>query len=177
MILCSSSLMLSVAYLKAFIWFPQGRNLADLRRSQSRGTFTISTTLRLGRQILESIESIHSVGFLHRDIKPVGGLFLPELRMSLLGTLGLMMCVCAQSLRVSDSLQLYGLQPTRLLCPWNFPGKNIGTGCHFLFQRIFPTQGSNPGLLHCRRIVYQLSHKGSPRILEWVAYPFSSGSS
>ncbi|XP_065610806.1 tau-tubulin kinase 2 [Cyrtonyx montezumae] len=48
----------------------QGRNLADLRRSQSRGTFTISTTLRLGRQILESIESIHSVGFLHRDIKP-----------------------------------------------------------------------------------------------------------
>uniref|UniRef100_A0A2K6R146 non-specific serine/threonine protein kinase n=1 Tax=Rhinopithecus roxellana TaxID=61622 RepID=A0A2K6R146_RHIRO len=48
----------------------QGRNLADLRRSQSRGTFTINTTLRLGRQILESIESIHSVGFLHRDIKP-----------------------------------------------------------------------------------------------------------
>lgn len=49
----------------------QGRNLADLRRSMSRGTFSISTTLRLGRQILESIESIHSVGFLHRDIKPV----------------------------------------------------------------------------------------------------------
>ncbi|NXE31459.1 TTBK2 kinase, partial [Ptilorrhoa leucosticta] len=48
----------------------QGRNLADLRRSQSRGTFTISTTLQLGKQILESIESIHSVGFLHRDIKP-----------------------------------------------------------------------------------------------------------
>ncbi|XP_044870177.1 tau-tubulin kinase 2 isoform X2 [Mauremys mutica] len=48
----------------------QGRNLADLRRSQSRGTFTMSTTLRLGKQILESIESIHSVGFLHRDIKP-----------------------------------------------------------------------------------------------------------
>ncbi|XP_076834525.1 tau-tubulin kinase 2 isoform X3 [Brachyhypopomus gauderio] len=48
----------------------QGRNLADLRRSMSRGTFTVSTTLRLGRQILEAIESIHSVGFLHRDIKP-----------------------------------------------------------------------------------------------------------
>ena len=44
-------------------------------------------------------------------------------------------------------------------------------------QRIFPTQGSNPGLLHCRRILYQLSHQGSPRILEWVAYPFCSGSS
>lgn len=49
----------------------QGRNLADLRRSQPRGTFTLSTTLRLGKQILESIEAIHSVGFLHRDIKPV----------------------------------------------------------------------------------------------------------
>uniref|UniRef100_A0A8C2JPT2 non-specific serine/threonine protein kinase n=1 Tax=Cyprinus carpio TaxID=7962 RepID=A0A8C2JPT2_CYPCA len=48
----------------------QGRNLADLRRSMNRGTFTVSTTLRLGLQILEAIESIHSVGFLHRDIKP-----------------------------------------------------------------------------------------------------------
>ena len=46
-----------------------------------------------------------------------------------------------------------------------------------LLQGIFPTQRSNPGLPHCRQILYQLSHKGSPRILEWVAYPFSSGSS
>ena len=47
----------------------------------------------------------------------------------------------------------------------------------FRFSRgIFPTQGSNPGLPHCRQILYQLSHQGSPRILEWVAYPFSSGS-
>ena len=42
-----------------------------------------------------------------------------------------------------------------------------------LLQGIFPTQGSNPGLPYCRRILYQLSHKGSPRTLEWVAYPFS----
>ena len=48
----------------------------------------------------------------------------------------------------------------------------------FPFSRgIFPTPGSNPGLPHCRQILYQLSHKGSPRILEWVSYPFSSGSS
>ena len=48
----------------------------------------------------------------------------------------------------------------------------------FPFSRgIVPTQGSNPGLLHCGRILYQLSHKRSPRILEWVAYPFSRGSS
>ena len=48
---------------------------------------------------------------------------------------------------------------------------------HFLLQGIFPTQGSNSGLPHCRKILYQLSHKGSPKILEWVTYPFSSGSS
>ena len=48
---------------------------------------------------------------------------------------------------------------------------------HYLLPRIFPTQGSNPGLPHCRQILYHLSHQGSPRILEWVAYPFSRGSS
>ena len=47
----------------------------------------------------------------------------------------------------------------------------------FFLQGIFPTQGSNPGLPHCRWILYQLSHKGKPRILEWVTYPFSRGSS
>ena len=49
-----------------------------------------------------------------------------------------------------------------LLCPWNSSGKNTGMGCHFLLQKIFPTQGSNRGLLHCRRILYHLSHQGSP---------------
>ena len=47
----------------------------------------------------------------------------------------------------------------------------------FCNPEIFPTQGSNPGLLHCRQILYHLSHQGSPRILEWVAYPFSRGTS
>ena len=55
------------------------------------------------------------------------------------------------------------------------PGKNIIVGSHALLQGIVPTQGSNPGLLHCRRIPYHLNHQGSPRILEWVAYPFSRG--
>ena len=48
------------------------------------------------------------------------------------------------------------------LCPWNSPGQNTGVGSLSLLQGIFPTQGSNPGLPHCRRILYQLSHKGSP---------------
>ena len=59
--------------------------------------------------------------------------------------------------------------------PWNSPGHNIGVGSLSLLQKIFPTQGLNPGLLHCQQILYQLSHKGSPRILEWVAYSFSRG--
>ena len=58
--------------------------------------------------------------------------------------------------------------------PLNSLGKNTEVGSLSLLQGIFPTQGSNPGLLHCRQILYQLSHQGSPRILGWVAYPFSS---
>ena len=133
-------------------------------------------------------------------------------------------CVHAKSPVMSYSLRPYGLQPARLLCPWDSPAKNIGAschallqgifwiqgsnlhlscllhcqagslplpppgrpnrktrallscllllnscrkyteiGCHFLLQGIFPTQGSNPDLPHCRRILYQLSHKGGPK--------------
>ena len=50
----------------------------------------------------------------------------------------------------------------RLLCPWDSLGKNTGVGSHSLLQGIFFTQGSNPGLLHCRQILYHLSHQGSP---------------
>ena len=57
------------------------------------------------------------------------------------------------------------------------PGKSTEVGCHALLQGIFSTQGSNPGLPHCSRILYHLSHHGSPRILEWVAYPFFRASS
>ena len=49
--------------------------------------------------------------------------------------------------------------PTRLLRPWDFPGKNTGVGCHFLLQEIFLTLGLNPGLLHCRQMLYRLSHR------------------
>ena len=73
---------------------------------------------------------------------------------------------------LSDSLRPHGLYN-----PWNSPGQNTGVGSLSLLQGIFPIQGSNPGLPHCRRIIYQLSHNRSPRILEWVAYPFSRGSS
>ena len=69
---------------------------------------------------------------------------------------------------VSDSLCPHGLYS-----PWNSLGQNTGVGSLSFLQGIFPTQGSNPGLPHCRQILYQVS----PRILEWIAYPFSGGSS
>ena len=70
-------------------------------------------------------------------------------------------------LAVPDSLQAHDLYPARHLCPWGLSpwkiiGKNIGVGCYPLLQGIFPTHGSNPGLLHCRPILYHLSHHGSP---------------
>ena len=59
-------------------------------------------------------------------------------------------------------LTLCNPMDTRLLCPWDFLGKSTGVDCHFLLQEIFPTQGLNPGLLHCRQMLYHLSHQGSP---------------
>ena len=73
---------------------------------------------------------------------------------------------------MSDSLQAHGLYSS-----WNSPGQNTGMGSLSLLQGIFPTQGSNPDLPHCRQILYLLRQKGSPRILEWVASRFSRGSS
>ena len=57
------------------------------------------------------------------------------------------MLVCTKSLQPRLTLRLYGLKPTRLLCPWDSPGKNTRVGCHALLQRIFPTQGPNWSLL------------------------------
>ena len=68
------------------------------------------------------------------------------------------------------TLRCHGLQPTRLFCPGDFPGKDTGVGCHFLPQGIFPTQGWNLGLLHCRQILHWLGYKESP--YTWI-YSFS----
>ena len=75
------------------------------------------------------------------------------------------MRACSVASVMSDSLPPYGLQPTRLLCPWDSPGKNTEVGCHALLQGIFLTQELNPcllNLLHCRQIPYPLSQLGSP---------------
>ena len=85
-------------------------------------------------------------------------------------------CICIKWCK-SRSVVSNFFQPHGWYNPWNSPGQNTGVGSLSLLQWIFPTRGLTPGLLYCRRILYQLSHKESPRILEWVAYPFSSGSS
>ena len=65
---------------------------------------------------------------------------------------------------VSYCLLPHGLKPSRLLYPWNSPGKNTGVSSHSLLQGIFPTQELGPGLLHCRQILYHLSHHGIPSL-------------
>ena len=70
-------------------------------------------------------------------------------------------CECSVASVIYDSLQPFGLQPTRLLSPWDSPGKNTGVGCHTLLQETFPTQELNWGLLSIRQILHQLSYQGS----------------
>ena len=85
--------------------------------------------------------------------------FLMINQMTLLAAAYCPLCVHVSCSVVSDSLRPLGLEPTRLLYLWYSPGKNTGVDCHFLLQRILPTHGSNPGLLHCRQILYHLSYR------------------
>ena len=78
---------------------------------------------------------------------------------------------------VCGSQSYPALWPHGLYSPWNSPGWNTEVGSLSLLQGIFPTQRLKPALPQCRQILYQVSHKGSARMLEWVAYPFSSRSS
>ena len=76
-----------------------------------------------------------------------------------------------QSESESHSVMSDSLRPHGLYSPWNSPSQNTGVGSHSLLQGIFSTQGSKPGPLHCKRILYQLNQKGSPRKLERVPIP------
>ena len=83
------------------------------------------------------------------------------------------LCLSSSSLSLCERRSVVSdcLRPHGLYSPWNSPGQNTEVGSLSLLQGIFQTQGLNPGLPHGRQILYQLSHKGSPRILEWAAYP------
>ena len=74
---------------------------------------------------------------------------------------------------VFDAVRLHGLYPAWLISPRTPPGKNTGVGSHALLQEIFSTQGSSLGLLHCRRILYHLSHQGSTLTSHYICIPGS----
>ena len=89
-----------------------------------------------------------------------------------------------EKMRIFSRLGRSDVTPTRLLCPWDFPGNTTRVDCHFLLQGIFPTQGSNLGLLHCRQMLYCLIHQGShqqrtslnhaPDRMLWKEHSFTS---
>ena len=79
------------------------------------------------------------------------------------------LCAVLSWSAVFDSLQPMDCSLPGSSVHGDSPGRNTGASYHALLQGIFPTQGSNPGLPQCRQVLYQLSHKGCPRILEWVA--------
>ena len=85
--------------------------------------------------------------------------------------------MCAKSLQLCPTPWSHVLWPTKLYYPWGPLCKNNEVSCHALLWGIFPNQGSNSGLPYSGKILYHLCHQGSPRILEWVVYPFSRGSS
>ena len=101
----------------------------------------------------------------------ISGLFYPlSLQWWLLpSAMCVRLSVCVSCSVVSDSLPPRGLYLARFLCPWDSPGKSTGLGSHSLLQRIFPTLGLNLGLLHCRQILYCLSHQGS-FLRKWVSF-------
>ena len=105
-----------------------------------------------------------------RENSVYGLWFIPKLVSSLL------YCAVVSHSVMSNSCHPMDCSPPGSSVHGDSPGKKTGVGCHALLQGIFPTQGLNSGHLHCRRILYHLSHQGSPRIMEWVAYPFSRGS-
>ena len=93
-------------------------------------------------------------------------------------TAGAALCYMDSKVKVKVAQWSLTLWPHGLYSPGQNPGVgSFSLGRLSLLQRIFPTQGSNPGLLHCGWILNQLSHQGIPEVLEWVAYPFSSRSS
>ena len=148
------------------------RQLKTLFSRAQKSLQTVSVALKLkdlflGRKAMTNLESILQ----SRNITLPTNVHLVKAMVFPVVVYGCVYVIESPSF-VSDSLRPHGLYRS-----WNSPGQNTGVGSLSLFQGIFPSQGLSPGLMHCRWILYQLSHRGSPRILEWVACPFSRGSS
>ena len=87
------------------------------------------------------------------------------------------LCLCLVAQLCPTLCDPMDCSPTGSSVHGDSPVKNAGVGCHAFFQGIFPTEILNPGLPRCTWFLYHFSHQGSPRVLEWVAYPFARGSS
>ena len=94
-------------------------------------------------KIKEKFESLYTSGEIQNNTSSLKN----KLTISQNGKHRVTVCICVCSV-ASNSLQTHKLESTRLLCPWNFPGKNTGVGCHFLLHRLFLTRGLNLSLLH-----------------------------
>ena len=136
----------------------KGQVMAIYKRHTHKVTAKMPTQLlRISAHIMETIRQCSRAGCPNSPatchmVMPAGALNAVQRS-----------CVCVLWHSVLfDSLQLYGLQPTRLLCPWDFPGSSTGVGCHFLLQGIFLTQGSNSHLLHWQVHSLSPSHLGIP---------------
>ena len=97
-------------------------------------------------------------------------LFFCLVELPLFSSLELHGCCCLVAKLCLTPLWLHGLQPARLLCPWDSPGKNTGVGCYFLLQGIFQTQGPNLHLLHWQVDSLPLSHQQSPTFMAYHIY-------
>ena len=122
-----------------------------LRKAQGWGPVFVTTKIKDGKMMSHRVEN-------------------PSIRLTIL-------FFSEWTVKVTQSCPTLWHPLDYIYSPWNSPSQNTGVGSLSLLQGIFPTQGSNPGLPHCRLILHQLNHQGSPRILEWVAYPFSNRSS
>ena len=156
----------SVFPMSILSWFPLG--LTGLLSSQSRWLSRVfsNSTIRK-HQFFGAQTCLSSNSHIRTWLLEKPELWLYELLSGkwclcfLIHSLGLSSVTISVKCELPSCVWLFvtlWLEPARLLCPWDSPGKNTRVCCHFLLQAIFLTQGSNPGLLHCRKILYHLSH-------------------
>ena len=121
----------------------------------------IKSCLAWHSQCTIGLESTSSPGFYYCTNKDQKILFLSSLKIFNIDVwlYRLLNKLLQWKCQLISHVWLFATPWTGLLCPWNFPGKNTGVGCHFLLQWIFPMQGLNLGLLHYRQILYCLSHQ------------------
>ena len=129
----------------------------DILEFSLRSNFIVPTWLFLHLHQFFKLLTNYIYIYIHTHIDRWIKIYLDNVLVLCYTCLGVIVCECKSHSVVSDSLQPHGLHS-----PWNSLGQNTRVGSLSLLQGIFPTRGANPGLPHCRRVLYHLSHKGSP---------------